>query len=76
MHVLEAKVSHPMNAMSGLYVLIEGTRNEVYSSAASELAIRTANEKGWKGEGSASVGIPCQKGVLTYTKAYWFHERK
>ncbi|MFC4767184.1 hypothetical protein [Effusibacillus consociatus] len=75
MHVIEARYVNPINAMAGLYVSIEGTREEIYGSQADELAIRTANKKGWNGNGKATVGIPVQKGVRTYTKAYWFYER-
>ncbi|MCY9668735.1 hypothetical protein M5X11_28070 [Paenibacillus alginolyticus] len=76
MRVMEASVSHPMNAMGGLYVLIQGTQEEIYGHAANDLAIRTANAQGWNGNGKSTVGIPSRKGVLPYTKAYWFHDRK
>jgi hypothetical protein len=78
MRVLEANVCYPINAMGGLYIHIEGTSKEIYGngSAADLLAIKTANERGRKGNGKASVGMPCKTGVLTYTKSYWFHEQK
>lgn len=75
MRILEAKVSHPINAMGGLYVLIAGTQEEIYKGDANRLAVETANEKGWKGKGKASVGISSRQGVFEYTRAYWFHER-
>lgn len=75
MRVIEAHFSNPMNAMGGLYVLIEGTKEEIFGKKADQLAMRTANEKGWNGYGKASSGFPVQKGLLTYTKAYWFYER-
>lgn len=76
MRVEEAKECHPINAIGGFYVSIEGSNQDVYGMAAGQLAIRTAEEHGWKGHGKATVGMPCKKGVFTYTKAFWFHERK
>jgi hypothetical protein len=76
MQVVEAIVCHPINAIGGLYVLIEGTQSEVYSIAASHLAMEIAEKEGWKSQGKATVGIPSRKGILVYTKAFWFHERK
>lgn len=74
--VLEAGVAHPINARGGLYVLIEGTQEEIYKGASDRLAVSTANRQGWMGEGQATVGIPVRKGVDLYTRAYWFHEKQ
>lgn len=76
MRVLEAGVCYPINAQGGLYVEIEGTQEEIYRGAADQLAIKTANEKGWNGNGKATVGMPVRKGVALYTRAYWFHEKR
>ncbi len=76
MRVVEAEECYPMNSIGGFYVLIEGSHREVYGIAAGRLAIGMAEKHGWKGHGKATEGIPCQKGVLIYTQAYWFHERK
>lgn len=46
MRVVEARECHPINAMGGLYVLVEGTRGEIYGEAANGLAIKTAMEHG------------------------------
>lgn len=75
MRIKEAIVSHPINAMGGLYVLIAGTHEEIYQGAAHRLAVQTANGKGWRGNGKATIGIPSREGVFEYTRAYWFHER-
>ncbi|MFC0213867.1 hypothetical protein ACFFK0_15660 [Paenibacillus chartarius] len=76
MKVLEAKVAHPINAAGGLYVFIEGTQEEIYKGDADRLAVRTANEQGWNGDGQATIGMPARKGVNLYTRAYWFHEKR
>ncbi len=75
MRIVEAKVSHPINAMGGLYILIAGTHEEIYKGDAHRLAVEIADGNGWKGDGKATVGIPSREGVFEYTRAYWFHER-
>lgn len=76
MNVLEARIVHPINAIGGLYVFIEGTQTEIYKGASDRLAVETANSQGWKGNGRGTVGIPTRKGIDLYTRSYWFHERR
>lgn len=76
MIVKEVGVHHPINAPGGLYVLIEGTADEIYKGAADKLAVETANRKGWNGNGRATIGMPSREGVNLYSRAYWFHERR
>ncbi|MBN2981825.1 hypothetical protein [Cohnella algarum] len=75
MKVIEAKVSYPINARGGLYVLIEGTQTDVYKGASDRMAMETANRLGWKGDGQATIGIPAREGIDLYTRVYWFHEK-
>jgi trehalose utilization protein len=76
MRVLEVNVAHPINAIGGLYVEVEGSREEIYGGEANKLAMQTAYDKGWNGNGKASMGIPVKQGILLYTRSYWFHEKR
>lgn len=76
MKVCEAREVYPINAIGGLYVRIEGMQQEIYKGEADRLALETANQKGWKGNGRATIGIPTREGVHLYSRAYWFHERQ
>ncbi|THF74380.1 hypothetical protein [Cohnella fermenti] len=75
MRVEESDVVYPTNGRGGLYILIEGTVQEVYKGASDRFAIDTANRRGWNGKGEATVGIPTRQGIDLYTRAYWFHEK-
>jgi hypothetical protein len=76
MRIVEANICYPINSMGGLYVEIEGTREEIYDGESDRLAVQTANEKGWNGGGQAQIGIPVRQGVFLYTRSYWFHEKR
>lgn len=76
MKVRETRVIYPINGRGGLYILIEGTQEDIYKGSADRTAIETANRNGWKGAGEASIGIPTRVGVQLYTRAYWFHEKQ
>ncbi|WP_420481870.1 hypothetical protein [Cohnella zeiphila] len=75
LRVKETGVHYPVNGQGGLYVLIEGSRQEIYKGKANRLAMETANQKGWKGSGQTTIGIPTREGIDLYTRAYWFHDR-
>lgn len=74
MRIVEAEFHNAIQANGGLYVLIEGSKDDLTSSAVDQLAIKTAFDKGWNGHGKSTVNNPIRVGVVTYSKAYWFHD--
>src|SRR5699024_4028400 len=72
--IRDCRVDYPAKSRGGLYVHLEGNRNQILKGAADRLAVETANRKGWKGSGQATIGHPMQETEDRFAKAYWFHE--
>lgn len=74
--VLESEMRRPMNAPSGLYVLI-GYRDRAEVKATKDLAFKEAEKKGYKtGGGTWDTGLSTNEAIGLWTKAFWFYEKK
>lgn len=80
LEVVRSEYSDPMNDLSGWYVQLKGTRDEVMSDEARELAMEEAAENGYDPHGQRDVNnLPSKKDYLwgdgMYSRSFWFYTR-
>jgi hypothetical protein len=73
--IKECRESNPTNSLSGLYVQLLGSYNEL-SILGPDKAKELANEKGFNPSGKTDMGYPVSYGLNTYTKSFWFFDRE
>lgn len=72
--IRECRIARPINSLSGLYVQLKGTYQEL-STTGKDKAKQLANKEGFDPNGRAEDGFPVSFGLDTYTKAYWFFDK-
>lgn len=73
--VRECTVAHHIDSLDGLYVRMTGTYDEL-SILGKDKAKMVAKENGFNPEGKVTSGYPVSYNANTYTKAYWFFDKR
>ena len=75
--IIKASFEQPLQGISGFYVQMEYTKNDLRERAE---AIRRAREKakksGWDPDGQASIGMPTSWGLNTDRVSIWFYTKR